>query len=54
MELYVDNALEQDTWVGAVRNTNFTRFTRFMFNIHGVMLAPQDLRTIGIQVDWSF
>ena len=54
VELYVDNALEQDTWVGAVRNTNFTRFTRFMFNIHGVMLAPQDLRTIGIQVDWSF
>ena len=54
VELYVNNALEQDTWVGAVRNTNFTRFTRFMFNIHGVMLAPQDLRTIGIQVDWSF
>ena len=54
VELYVDNALEQDTWVGAVRNTNFTRFTGFNFNIHGVMLAPQDLRTIGIQVDWSF
>lgn len=54
VELYVNNALEQDTWVGAVRNTNFTRFTRFMFNIHGVMLAPQDLRSIGVQVDWSF
>ncbi len=54
VELFVDNALEQDTWIGAVRNTNFTRFTGFRFNIHGVMLAPQDLRSIGIQVDWSF
>ena len=54
VELYVNNALEQDTWVGAVRNTNFTQFTGFNFNIHGVMLAPQDLRSIGIQVDWSF
>ncbi len=54
VEFFVNNALEQDTWVGAVRNTNFTRFTGFMFNIHGVMLAPQDLRTAGIQVDWSF
>lgn len=54
VELFVNNALEQDTWVGAVRNTNFTRFTGFMFNIHGVMLAPQDLRSIGLQVDWSF
>ena len=54
VELYVNNALEQDTWVGAVRNTNFTQFTGFNFNIHGVMLAPQDLRSIGVQVDWSF
>lgn len=54
VELFVNNALEQDTWVGAVRNTNFTRFTGFMFNIHGLMLAPQDLRSVGIQVDWSF
>ena len=54
VELYVNNALEQDTWVGAVRNTNFTQFTGFRFNIHGVMLAPQDLRSWGIQVDWSF
>ena len=54
VELFVNNALEQDTWVWAVRNTNFTRFTGFMFNIHGVMVAPQDLRSIGVQVDWSF
>ncbi|MCY4339828.1 MAG: TonB-dependent receptor [Gammaproteobacteria bacterium] len=54
LELFVNNALEQDTWVGAVRNTDFTRFTGFMFNIHGLMLAPQDLRSIGVQVDWSF
>ncbi len=54
VELFVNNALNQDTWVGAVRNTNFTQFTGFMFNIHGVMLAPQDMRTIGAQIDWSF
>ena len=54
VELFIDNALEEDTWIGAVRNTNFTQFTGFNFNIHGVMLAPQDLRSIGLQVDWSF
>ena len=54
VELFVNNALEQDTWVAAVRNTNFTQFTGFRFNIHGLMLAPQNLRSIGIQVDWSF
>ncbi len=54
VELFVNNALEQDTWVGAVRYTDFTKFTGFVFNIHGLMLAPQDLRTIGVQLDWSF
>ncbi len=54
VEFFVNNVLEQDTWVGAVRNTNFTQFTGFNFNIHGVMVAPQDLRSAGIQVDWSF
>lgn len=54
VEFFINNVLEQDTWVAAVRNTNFTRFTGFRFNIHGVMVAPQDLRSAGIQVDWSF
>ena len=54
VELFVNNAFEQDTWAGGTRYVDFTKFTRFNFNIHGVLVAPQDLRTIGIQVDWSF
>ena len=54
VELFVNNAFEQDTWTAATRYTDFSQFTGFRFNIHGVMLAPQDLRSIGIQVDWSF
>ena len=54
VELYVNNVLEQDTWTAATRYTDFTQFTGFNFNVHGVMLAPQDLRSWGIQVDWSF
>jgi iron complex outermembrane receptor protein len=54
VELFVNNLLEQDTWTAATRYTDFTQFTGFRFNVHGVMLAPQDLRSWGIQVDWSF
>ena len=54
VELYVDNVFEQDTWAAATRYVNFAEAYRFTFNIHGVMVAPQDLRSIGIQVDWSF
>lgn len=54
VEFYVDNVFEQDTWTAATRYTDFTQFTGFNFNVHGVMLAPQDLRSAGIQVDWSF
>lgn len=54
VELFVNNVLEQDTWTAATRYTDFTQFTGFNFNVHGVMLAPQDLRSWGIQVDWSF
>ena len=54
VEFFVNNVLEQDTWTAATRYTDFTQFTGFNFNIHGVMLAPQDLRSVGIQVDWSF
>ena len=54
VELFVNNLLEQDTWTAATRYTDFTQFTGFRFNIHGVMLAPQELRSWGLQVDWSF
>ena len=54
VELFVNNVLQQDTWTAATRYTDFTQFTGFNFNVHGVMLAPQDLRSWGIQVDWSF
>ena len=54
VEFYVNNVLEQDTWTAATRYTDFTQFTGFNFNVHGVMLAPQDLRSAGLQVDWSF
>ena len=54
VELFVNNVFEQDTWAGATRYVDFTRFTAFNFNVHGVVVAPQDLRSWGIQVDWSF
>ena len=50
----MNNVFEQDTWTAGTRYTDFTQFTGFRFNVHGVMLAPQDLRNAGIQVDWSF
>ena len=54
VEMFVNNAFEQDTWAAATRYVDFARAFRFMFNQHGVVVAPQDLRSIGIQVDWSF
>ena len=54
VELFVNNALEQDTWAAATRYVDFARSFRFIFNQHGVVVAPQDLRHWGIQVDWSF
>lgn len=54
VEFFVTNVLEQDTWAAATRYVDFARAYRFVFDQHGVVVAPQDLRSAGIQVDWSF
>jgi len=56
LELYVRNLFDEDTWRSVGRSVDFTpQPADFNFNGHqGVALLPQDKRTAGVRVRYSF
>ena len=60
VEIYVKNLLDEDAWRGGVDFTDFsivgadTGFAGFDFNKLGIILLPQDLRTVGVRATIEF
>ena len=56
LELYVKNLLDEDTWSGGAEFTDFSQLPDpfFAFNQLGIILLPQDLRTVGVRLSLDF
>ena len=56
IELYVKNLLDEETWRGGAEFTDFslTPDPFFAFNQLGIILLPQDKRTIGVRLSLDF
>ncbi len=56
IELYVKNLLDEETWRGGAEFTDFslTPDPFFAFNQLGIILLPQDKRTVGIRLSLDF
>jgi iron complex outermembrane receptor protein len=56
VELYVKNLLDEKAWRGAQEYTDFTLLPDpfFSFSNQGLILVPQDLRTVGFRATLQF
>jgi iron complex outermembrane receptor protein len=56
IELYVKNLLDEETWRGGAEFTDFslTPDPGFAFNQQGIILLPQNKRTIGLRLSLDF
>ncbi len=56
VEFYAKNALDEDTWRGGAEFTDFSRTPDPLFNFNqlGIILLPQDRRTVGIRAALEF